>query len=72
MSKIYGIEPNLDHHRKLRQRIKEAGLEDVYVIIPLGVEDFGSWKGIGGVKLAKGEVDSVVTVFCAVFPSRRG
>jgi SAM-dependent methyltransferase len=61
VSRIYGMEPNRDHHERLRERVKEAGLEDIYVVVPVGVEDLGSLKGID---LGKGEVDSVVTVFC--------
>ena len=64
VSRIYGVEPNRDHHERLRERIKEAGLEGVYVIAPVGVEDLGNWKGAGKGELGKGEVDSVVTVFC--------
>lgn len=59
--KIYGVEPNADHHEALRKRIKQEGLSDVYVIVPVGVEDLGSrW-------IAKGEVDTIMTV-CAPIP----
>ncbi len=73
MSRIYGVEPNRDHHEKLSQRIKEAGLEDIYVIVPVGVEDLGTWKGDGDVKLKKGEVDSVFTVLvlCSIPEPKR-
>jgi SAM-dependent methyltransferase len=64
VTKIYGVEPNRDHHERLKERIREAGLEEIYVLVPVGVEELGSWKGKGDVKLGKGEVDSVVTVFC--------
>lgn len=58
---IYGVEPNTDHHDALRKRIKQEGLSDVYVIVPVGAEDLGSkW-------VAKGEVDSIITVCGLVF-----
>ncbi|RDL37630.1 uncharacterized protein BP5553_05063 [Venustampulla echinocandica] len=56
--KIYGVEPNKDHHPLLRERIKAAGLEDKYVIVPVGVEDLGTkW-------VEKESVDAVVTIQC--------
>jgi hypothetical protein len=56
VTKIYGVEPNKDHHEGLRKKIKEAGLSDVYVIVPVGVEELGEkWVKMG-------EVDSIVTV----------
>lgn len=58
VTKIYGVEPNKDHHDLLRRRIKEAGLSDIFVIVPVGVEELGEkWVG-------NGSVDSVVTVQC--------
>ncbi|EPE33376.1 S-adenosyl-L-methionine-dependent methyltransferase [Glarea lozoyensis ATCC 20868] len=58
VTKIYGVEPNVDHHPRLREKIVQAGLQDKYVIIPVGIEDLGEgW-------VQKGSVDSVVTVLC--------
>jgi len=58
VTKIYGVEPNKEHHPVLRQRIKEAGLSDVYVVVPVGVEELGeNW-------VDKGSLDSVVTIQC--------
>jgi cyclopropane fatty-acyl-phospholipid synthase-like methyltransferase len=58
ITKIYGVEPNVNHHPKLRERIRKAGLQDKYVIVPVGVEDLGDkW-------IKQGSVDSVVTVLC--------
>lgn len=58
ITKIYGVEPNRDHHPALRKKIKEAGLEGRYEIVPVGVEDLGvKWVGLGS-------VDTVVTVQC--------
>lgn len=50
------MEPNTDHHDGLRKKIKEEGLSDIYVIVPVGAEDLGSkW-------VEEGEVDSIMTV----------
>ena len=58
VTKIYGVEPNKDHHDLLRKRIKEAGLSDVYVIVPVGGEELGEeW-------VEKLSLDSVVTIQC--------
>ena len=55
------MEPNTDHHEGLRKRIKQAGLSDVYVIVPVGAENLGTkW-------VQKEEVDSIITV-CAPSP----
>ncbi|KAL2071725.1 hypothetical protein VTL71DRAFT_12960 [Oculimacula yallundae] len=57
VSRIIGVEPNLGQHGKLRERVKEAGLEGVYEIVGVGVEDLGE-------RVRVGEVDSVVTIQC--------
>ncbi|KAG0645165.1 hypothetical protein D0Z07_9286 [Hyphodiscus hymeniophilus] len=58
VTKVYGVEPNRDHHELLRRRVKEAGLSDIYEIVPVGVEELGeTWVGMG-------EVDSIVTIQC--------
>lgn len=47
------------------ENVKKAGLEGVYVVVPVGVEGLGEWvKKEGKERLGKGDVDSVVTVFC--------
>ena len=56
VTKVYGVEPNKDHHEGLRKKIKEAGLSDIYEIVPVGVEELGErW-------VKRGSVDCVVTV----------
>lgn len=62
IEKVYGVEPNAEHHAALRRRIKEAGLEGVYEVLGVGVEDLGQ-KGLG-----PESVDTVVTVqvLCSV------
>lgn len=59
ISKIYGVEPNRDHHPALRKQIKENGLEGIYEIVPVGIEDLqdGGW-------IEEGSVDGIVTVLC--------
>ncbi|KAE9378372.1 S-adenosyl-L-methionine-dependent methyltransferase [Stipitochalara longipes BDJ] len=62
---IYGVEPNLESHGLLKEKIIALGLEDVYTIVPVGVEELGEWvKKEGKGVLGQGDVDSVVTVFC--------
>ncbi len=65
IERIYGVEPNVECHGLLREKIAATGLQDIYVIVPVGVEDLGQWvtkEGKGN--LRKGSVNSVVTVFC--------
>jgi len=65
IERIYGIEPNVDCHGALREKIVAAGLEELYIIVPVGVEELGDWIQMEGKgNLGKGSVDSVVTVFC--------
>ncbi|KAI0875682.1 S-adenosyl-L-methionine-dependent methyltransferase [Hypoxylon argillaceum] len=73
ITRIYGIEPNAAHHGALRAAVKAAGLEDVYEIVPVGIEDLSSafaadGSGGGGKKwdgdIAPGSVDCIVSVLC--------
>ena len=65
ITKIYGIEPNVDLHPALRQTIKENGLSDVYTIVPCGVEDVDRLREYG---VMEGSVDTVISVqvLCSV------
>ncbi|KAI4265111.1 MAG: hypothetical protein L6R35_007199 [Caloplaca aegaea] len=47
ITKIFGIEPTLGLHDKLRENIKKAGLSDVYTIVPCGVEDVQGLRKYG-------------------------
>lgn len=47
ITKIYGIEPNRGLHDKLRENVKNAGLSDVYTIVPCGVEDVEGLRKYG-------------------------
>ncbi|CAK7234385.1 hypothetical protein SCUCBS95973_008917 [Sporothrix curviconia] len=56
ITKIYGVEPNKGNHTALRQRVHDAGMDDIYEILPLGVED------IATANIPK--ADCVVTILC--------
>ncbi|RDW79864.1 hypothetical protein BP6252_04502 [Coleophoma cylindrospora] len=58
LTKVYGVEPNADHYARLREHIKEAGLADIYEIIPAGVEDLSKY----GIELES--VDTILTLQC--------
>ncbi|CAF9920549.1 hypothetical protein IMSHALPRED_004959 [Imshaugia aleurites] len=65
ITKIYGVEPNVDLHKSLRENIKTSGLIDVYEIIPCGVEDVVELKKHG---IVLGNIDTIlsVQVLCSV------
>ena len=59
VTRVYGIEPNPGVHGLLRQQVRDAGLEGVYEVVPVGIESlFASGK------IAPGSVDCIVTVLC--------
>lgn len=62
ITKVYGVEPNREHHSALRQAISQAGLEDTYEILGVGVEDL---EHCG---IEKSSVDTIMTiqVLCSV------
>jgi SAM-dependent methyltransferase len=64
VTKIFGVEPNLEQHGSLRRKVKEAGLDGVYEVVGAGSADLGR-LGLG---IGKGTVDTVVTkqVLCSV------
>lgn len=65
VTKIYGIEPNVALHEKLRARIKETKLDDIYTIVPCGIEDASELERYG---ISRESVDTVLTcqVLCSV------
>ena len=65
ITKIYGVEPNVDLHESLRENVKMSGLSDVYEIVPCGIEDVVELKKRG---IALNSVDTVlsVQVLCSV------
>lgn len=56
--KIFGVEPNFEHHNLLRRRIQEAGLEDVYEILGAGAEDLAKCG------IDKSSIDTICTIQC--------
>ncbi|XXH03988.1 hypothetical protein Hte_010397 [Hypoxylon texense] len=63
ITRVYGVEPNRDQHPSLRKAIARAGLEDVYRIVPVGIEDLDDstkWDG----RVEKGSVDCIVSILC--------
>ncbi|KAI5927468.1 S-adenosyl-L-methionine-dependent methyltransferase [Camillea tinctor] len=65
VQRVYGVEPNPDQHAALRRAVRRAGLEDVYEIVPVGIEDLQGAKGKkweGGIE--KGSVDCIVSILC--------
>ncbi|KAI3326146.1 S-adenosyl-L-methionine-dependent methyltransferase [Xylariaceae sp. AK1471] len=70
ITRVYGVEPNASHHTALRRSVEAAGLQDVYEIVPVGIEDLSSTSVSGG-KNKKWEgsiepdsVDCIVSVLC--------
>ncbi len=65
VTKVYGVEPNRDLHKALRERVKASGLTDVYEVVPCGIEDVVELKKHG---IALGGIDTVLSiqVLCSV------
>ena len=65
ITKVYGVEPCSHLHEALRKQVKESGLDDIYEIVPYGIEDVVGLKKHG---IALGTFDSVlsVQVLCSV------
>jgi SAM-dependent methyltransferase len=59
ITKVYGVEPNAQSHPALRSRANAAGLENVYDILPVGIEDIAKETVV-----KKGSVDAIVTLLC--------
>lgn len=59
ITKVYGVEPNAQSHPGLRQRANAAGLENVYEILPVGIENIAKETVV-----KKGSVDAIVTLLC--------
>ncbi|KAF1931242.1 S-adenosyl-L-methionine-dependent methyltransferase [Didymella exigua CBS 183.55] len=59
ITKVYGVEPNAQSHPGLRSRANAAGLEYVYEILPVGIEDIAKKTAV-----KKGSVDAIVSLLC--------
>jgi SAM-dependent methyltransferase len=68
IDKIYGVEPSIDAHAHLSKNVREAGLEDVYEIVPVGIQSLSSTNVKGShyknQTIEKGSVDCVVSLLC--------
>ena len=65
LPQIYGIEPNTALHSTLQRNIRTNNLQNIYTIIPCGVEDSAR---LASFDLREGTVDTVVVVqvLCSV------
>lgn len=59
VTRILGVEPNAGVHESLRRAADEAGLQDVYEVVPCGIQDLAASGAV-----AHGEVDCIVSVLC--------
>lgn len=64
LTKIYGVEPNHQSAAALRQRVKDIGLDDIYEVIPLGIESLSDPNSPYPTTIEPGSVDSIVSVLC--------
>ena len=62
---MYGVEPNEALHIAIRSSIKKSGLEDVYEVVPCGVDDQTELERHG---IQQGSFDTVlcIQVLCCV------
>jgi SAM-dependent methyltransferase len=58
ITKIYGVEPNTALHTRLMEKVKEAGLEDVYEIVATGAQELGKLS----LGIEKDTIDTIVTI----------
>jgi SAM-dependent methyltransferase len=64
ITKIYGIEPQLQSVRALTARVKELGMDAVYEVIPVGIESLSDSTAWAGPAIEPGSIDCIVTVLC--------
>jgi SAM-dependent methyltransferase len=64
LKKIYGVEPHPQSAAALRQRVKEVGIEDIYEVIPLGIESLSNPSSPYPVTIEPGSVDCIVSILC--------
>lgn len=65
ITKVYGVEPVVSLHSALRLSIKKNGLDDVYEIVPCGIEAEERMQKYG---ILPGSIDTIlsVQVLCSV------
>lgn len=64
ITKIYGVEPHPQSAAALRKRVAEVGLDDIYEVIPLGIESLSDPASPHPTTIAPGSVDCIVSVLC--------
>ncbi|KAI0471270.1 S-adenosyl-L-methionine-dependent methyltransferase [Xylaria cf. heliscus] len=69
ITRVYGVEPNHAQHPALRRAVEAAGLQGVYEIVPVGIEDLSTREGEAKAKKWDGNiepesVDCIVSVLC--------
>ncbi len=63
VTKIYGVEPNEISAASLRKRVDELGLNGIYEVVPVGIEqvtDPTAWDG----EIPEGSLDCIVSICC--------
>ncbi|KAF9206950.1 hypothetical protein BGZ59_011418 [Podila verticillata] len=63
ITKVYGVEPNPISAKALQKRVQEVGLQDIYQVVPVGIEfvhDPSAWNG----KIEPGSIDCIVGIMC--------
>lgn len=64
ITKIYGVEPHPQSAAALRKRVQDVGLDDIYEVIPLGIESLSDPASPHPTTIAPGSVDCIVSVLC--------
>lgn len=64
VTKVYGVEPNPQSHEALVSRVKASGLEDIYEVVPVGIEHLGGGHWKWEKPIEKESVDCIVTILC--------
>jgi len=67
VTKVYGVEPNKEMHPVLREQISRCKLEDIYHIVPCGVDQLPNEH------ITPGSIDSIlcVRVLCSIPEPRK-
>lgn len=63
LQRVYGVEPNAHSAAALTRRVQALGLQDLYTVVPVGIEqldDPDAWAG----RIEPGSVDCIVTILC--------
>ncbi|EGX95597.1 Methyltransferase type 11 [Cordyceps militaris CM01] len=63
VTKIYGVEPNEISAASLRKRVATMGLDGIYEVVPVGIEqvtDPTAWDG----EIPEGSLDCIVSICC--------